>query len=45
MPLDQYMVTHYMDGLGGTRGLRGGASTAWDFEDVYSRSDIPILFA
>lgn len=43
MPLDQYMVTHYIDGLGGTRGLRGGASTAWDFEDVYSCSDIPIL--
>ena len=43
MPVDQYMATHYIDGLGSTRGLRGGASTAWDFEDVYSKSDIPIL--
>ena len=43
MPVDQYMATHYIDGLGSTRGLRGGASTAWDFEDVYSQSNIPIL--
>lgn len=43
MPADQYMVTHYIDGLGATRGLRGGASTDWDFEDVYSRSGIPVL--
>ncbi|WFE84270.1 sugar-binding domain-containing protein [Parabacteroides chongii] len=43
MPVDQYMVTHYIDKLGATRGLRGGASTAWDFEDVYSQSNIPIL--
>lgn len=42
-PTDQYMATHYIDGLGSTRGLKGGASTAWDFEDVYSRADIPIL--
>ena len=43
MPVDQYMATHYIDGLGSTRGLHGGASTAWDFEDVYSQSNIPIL--
>lgn len=43
MSVDQYMATHYIDGLGSTRGLRGGASTAWDFEDVYSQSNIPIL--
>lgn len=42
-PLDQYMVTHYIDGLGNARGLKGGASTDWDFEDVYSKSAIPIL--
>lgn len=43
MPVDQYMATHYISDLGSTRGLKGGASTAWDFEDVYSRSDIPII--
>ena len=42
-PLDQYMATHYIDGLGSTRGLKGGPSTAWDFEDVYSKSNIPVL--
>ncbi len=43
MPLDQYMATHYIQGVGGTRGLRGGASTDWDFEDVYSQATIPII--
>lgn len=43
MPLDQYMATHYVDGIGSTRGLKGGASTAWDFEDVYSRATLPII--
>lgn len=43
MPVDQYMATHYIDGLGSARGLKGGASTAWDFEEVYSKSAIPIL--
>lgn len=43
MPVDQYAVTHHIDGIGNTRGLRGGASTDWDFEDVYSRSGIPVL--
>lgn len=41
--VDQYMATHYIDGLGNTRGLKGGASTHWDFEDVYSRTPIPVL--
>lgn len=43
MPLDQYMATHYVEGLGNTRGLKGGASTAWDFEEVYSRTTIPVI--
>lgn len=43
MPVDQYMATHYIDKLGATRGLKGGASTDWDFEDVYSKSDIPVI--
>lgn len=42
-PTDQYMATHYIDGIGSTRGLKGGASTAWDFEDVYSRTQIPVI--
>ena len=41
-PLDQYMATHHIEGLGATRGLRG-ASTDWDFEDVYSQSNIPVI--
>lgn len=41
--VDQYMATHHIDGLGNTRGLKGGASTNWDFEDVYSRTPIPVL--
>ena len=43
MPVDQYMATHYINGLGSARGLKGGASTSWDFEDVYSKSNIPVL--
>lgn len=42
-PTDQYIATHYIDGIGNTRGLKGGASTAWDFEDVYSRAEIPVI--
>lgn len=42
-PLDQYMATHYIDGLGNARGLKGGASTDWDFEEVYSKTSIPVL--
>lgn len=40
--LDQFIVTHYIDQLGGTRGLRG-ATTDWDFEKVYSQSNIPVI--
>lgn len=40
---DQYIATHYIEGVGSTRGIRGGASTNWDFEDVYSRSEIPVI--
>ena len=40
--LDQFIATHYMDKLGGTRGLRG-ATTDWDFESVYSQSSIPVI--
>lgn len=43
MPVDQFMATHYLPGIGGTRGIRGGASTNWDFEDTYSKSNIPVL--
>lgn len=43
MPVDQYMATHHIDKLGATRGLKGGASTDWDFEEVYSKTDIPVL--
>ncbi len=42
-PLDQYMVTHYIDGRGATRGINGGARTDWDFEEVYSKVDIPVI--
>lgn len=42
MPGDQYMVTHYIDGAGGTRGANG-ASTDWDFEPVYGKADIPVI--
>lgn len=40
--LDQFIATHYIDKLGGTRGLRG-ATTDWDFEKVYSQSNIPVI--
>lgn len=43
MPVDQFMATHYLPGIGGTRGIKGGASTNWDFEDTYSKSDIPVI--
>lgn len=42
-PTDQYMVTHYIDGIGAARGLRVGGSTDWDFEDVYSKINIPVI--
>lgn len=43
MPTDQYMVTHHLDKIGSTRGLKGGASTDWDFETVYAQSPIPVI--
>lgn len=42
-PSDQFVVTHNLPGVGATRGLKGGASTDWDFEQVYSRSSIPVI--
>lgn len=40
--VDDYMATHYIQGVGRTRGLNG-PHTDWDFEDVYSQMDIPII--
>ncbi|WP_215224058.1 glycoside hydrolase family 2 TIM barrel-domain containing protein [Echinicola shivajiensis] len=40
--VDQYSATHYIKGVGRTRGLNG-AHTDWDFEDTYSQMDIPII--
>ncbi len=42
MPVDQYMATHYVPGVGGSRGMHG-ASTDWDFEEVYSKSPVPTI--
>ncbi|MCK0158247.1 hypothetical protein MWU65_13715 [Cellulophaga sp. F20128] len=42
MDVDDYMATHYIPNVGRTRGLNG-ASTDWDFEDVYSQMNIPII--
>lgn len=39
---DDYNVTHYLPNIGHTRGLKG-ARTDWDFEEVYSQMNIPIL--
>jgi hypothetical protein len=41
-PLDDYSATHYIQGVGPTRGLNG-PHTDWDFEDVYSKMDIPVI--
>ncbi|PXX21826.1 sugar-binding domain-containing protein [Arenibacter sp. ARW7G5Y1] len=40
--VDDYMATHYIQGVGRTRGLNG-PRTDWDFEDVYSQMNIPII--
>jgi hypothetical protein len=40
--IDDYMATHYIQDIGRTRGLNG-PHTDWDFEDVYSQMDIPII--
>lgn len=42
MKVDDYMVTHYIPGVGRTRGLNG-PSTDWDFEKAYSQMKIPII--
>ena len=42
MPVDQYMVTHYLPNIGGTRGILT-ASTDWDYENVYSKSPVPTI--
>jgi len=42
MEVDDYMATHYIPNIGRTRGLNG-ARTDWDFEDVYSQMNIPII--
>lgn len=39
---DDYSATHYIQGLGRTRGLNG-PGTDWDFENVYSQMNIPII--
>ncbi len=41
-PYDDFIATHYIQGLGRTRGLNG-ATTDWDFEDVYSKMNIPVI--
>lgn len=41
-PLDQYAATHYIDKIGGTRGLRG-ATTNRDYEETYSKATIPVI--
>lgn len=40
--IDDYSATHYIQGIGRTRGLNG-AGTDWDFEDVYGKMNIPII--
>ncbi|GAA4292733.1 sugar-binding domain-containing protein [Aestuariibaculum suncheonense] len=40
--VDDYMATHYIQGIGKTRGLNG-PHTDWDFEDTYSQMNIPII--
>lgn len=40
--VDDYCATHYIQGIGRTRGLNG-PHTDWDFEEVYDKMDIPII--
>lgn len=42
MGVDDYMATHYIPGVGRTRGLNG-AGTDWDFEETYAKMNIPII--
>jgi hypothetical protein len=41
-PSDDYMTTHSYPGIGATRSRRAN-HTDWDYEDVYSRTPIPVL--
>jgi hypothetical protein len=40
--VDDYCATHYIQGVGRTRGLNG-PHTDWDFEETYSKMNIPII--
>ena len=40
--IDDYSATHNIQGVGRTRGLNG-AQTNWDFEETYSKMNIPII--
>ncbi len=40
--IDDYSATHYIREAGRTRGLNG-PHTDWDFEEVYSKMNIPII--
>ncbi len=40
--VDDYCATHYIPEVGRTRGLNG-AKTNWDFEETYSKMNIPII--
>lgn len=40
--MDDFIATHHIDKLGGTRGIRG-AHLDWDFESSYGKSDIPVI--
>ena len=42
VPSDDFIVTHRYPGLGGTRGLLGGAAD-YDYEKVYSKAPIPVI--
>jgi hypothetical protein len=42
LPVDDYVATHSISGVGRTRGLNG-AQTNWDFETTYSQMNIPII--
>ena len=41
-PVDDFIATHHIQGIGRTRGLNG-AGTDWDFESVYSKMSIPVI--
>ncbi len=40
--VDDYCATHYIQDVGRTRGL-SGPHTDWDFEETYSKMNIPII--